>query len=633
MAIAIGIATSFSRGGGQSWESYFLTRTPSNLVATVISESQIDLAWDDAAEAADGLKIYLSTDGGANYTYNSTVAFGVEGKSLTGLTHNTDYTIKLVAYSGANESNPIIDSEKTIEAWYLAGGVAAVNCKGAYQPIGAASLAASKVNRINPGTNDAGGGTDPTHDPALGWIFNGSSQYLKTGIVPENDQTWSMIIKYSEYTTGDDQIAGLYEDANKQFGLLAANSGSYERIIGRNGNNSGYKKQQADAGVIAVCGTKMYWNGNEIAAPYVNYPLTAGSGAISYDIWIGCTHYTTAVDFFDGNIQALAIYDKVLSADEVLAITTKMNNISETDRVLRENYVNQKFGALVCYGIPTFTEDEDIQDLADEPINTFAPTGLDIDNWLDACVAAGMKYAILTAKTTSGFKLWNSASKVGANPVYGAQSTAWYAANGSPDITALFVAGCRARGLKVGIYYSIWDTTWEVQTGTNQDDNAAGYIAMIEAELTELLTNYGTIDSLWFDGWQWHITYADIPYATIYNHVKGIQSNCVVVENSHTFPTATSEILTYEAPTADGSIPAGNLILAEEIDTPRVDDHWYYHPLHDQTSAAFTAAATIKAAIDNANNNNGAYLLAVTPGIDGTLPAALVTRLAEIGAL
>lgn len=65
--------------------------------------------------------------------------------------------------------------------WWVVPGK---TCVAAYQPIGAASLAASYVNLANPGTYDAAPGVAPTWASATGWTFNGSTQYLTTGITP-----------------------------------------------------------------------------------------------------------------------------------------------------------------------------------------------------------------------------------------------------------------------------------------------------------------------------------------------------------------------------------------------------------------------------------------------------------------
>ena len=73
---------------------------------------------------------------------------------------------------------PAFSQEGGVVPWYLAGGIAKANCIAAYQPKGAASLAASYVNLVTPGTYDAAPGTAPTFDSALGWTFDGTSQYL-----------------------------------------------------------------------------------------------------------------------------------------------------------------------------------------------------------------------------------------------------------------------------------------------------------------------------------------------------------------------------------------------------------------------------------------------------------------------
>src|SRR4030043_2220839 len=184
------------------------------------------------------------------------------------------------------------------------------------------------------------------------------------------------------------------------------------------------------------------------------------------------------------------------------------------------------------------------------------PTDLDIDQWLDACVAADIKCAILTTKHHDGFALWPTSYHAPAHDPYSIAETTWYAMNGSPDIVELFVDGCRSRGIEPGLYFSINDTTYETRTATNETTEAASYIAMIETQLSELLSNYGSITTLWLDGWGWHMGYNEIPYITIRNFIGNISPNCVVVENSQTgHPNYTSDIDVYES----GAIPAGTI--------------------------------------------------------------------------
>ena len=80
--------------------------------------------------------------------------------------------------------------------WWDADGTIS-GCVAAYQPIGAASLAASYSNLQNPGTYDAAPGTAPTFLAATGWTFNAATpQYLNTGVVPSS-LNWTVIVRYS----------------------------------------------------------------------------------------------------------------------------------------------------------------------------------------------------------------------------------------------------------------------------------------------------------------------------------------------------------------------------------------------------------------------------------------------------
>lgn len=602
------------QGGGQSWEQYWATRTPAYLVAMANSDTEIVILWDDATEASDGLKVYVDD------VYNQTVAFGVETATITGLTANTLYTIKLVAYKGTNESDALTDTETTLEKWYLSGGISALNARGAYAPEGALSLTDSYINEANPGTNNAAPGEAPSWDAVNGWLFDGDSNFLTTGLVPTNDQSWSMIIKFSGYISGDSALAGIYKDTNCAFSIQLVSS--LNRVNYMNAKTA-VKSPNLSNGILCVAGNKGYRNGAD-----EGITIASGSGTTTYDIYIGQIHYSSPANFYGGYIQSIAIFDKVLSSAEQLALRYRMRYMLDPVNIrLTQNYVANGFGGLVCWNMSTF----DGSDMADpDQIATFAPTGFDMDNWLDACVAAGMKYAILTTKHYDGFCLWPTDYHVDGEDPYSIEHTAWYVANGNPDVVGLFVAGCRARGLKVGLYFNMNDTTWETRTGTTHATAPAAYLTMVKTQLTELLTNYGRIDMLWIDGWGWHVRYTNVPYTTIYNHIKAIQPYCVLVENSQTHPSVTSQIETYEVP-VDSVIPAGNIRLCEEVDTPRIDGQWFAFPASNQTAAAFDTSATIKAAIAQANARNGTYLLAVTPTTAGVLPEALKTILEEIG--
>jgi alpha-L-fucosidase len=101
---------------------------------------------------------------------------------------------------------------------------------------------------------------------------------------------------------------------------------------------------------------------------------------------------------------------------------------------------------------------------------------LNINQWAEMAAEAGMKYAVLTSKHHDGFCLWPS------------KYTEYCVKNspGSPDIVAAYVEAFRKAGLKVGLYYSLWDRNYP------QYEDDAAYAAFMRNQMTELLTNYET---------------------------------------------------------------------------------------------------------------------------------------------
>jgi alpha-L-fucosidase len=283
--------------------------------------------------------------------------------------------------------------------------------------------------------------------------------------------------------------------------------------------------------------------------------------------------------------------------------------LSSASQAARQ-YVDQKFGIKINWDSRVFIGA--VAPPNSDP-NLFAPTGFDYNQWLDAAVDAGAKYVVIMGKHHVGFAMWPTAYHVTGYAPYSIAQSDWYTNNGQQDTVGLLVAGCRTRGLNPCIYFSIVDYTYEARSGTTAATGGANYRAMIEAQLTELLTDYGDITAIWLDGWDWLELDPYIPYPFIANVVKTLQPNCLIVNNSQDHPTTSSEVECYEV----ADIPDGNTRLSEKVASIRSDGQWIWRAIDDPT--VLKSSATVNAAILHANQNEGSYLLAILPDDAGNL--------------
>ncbi|NJD20587.1 MAG: alpha-L-fucosidase, partial [Gemmatimonadetes bacterium] len=137
------------------------------------------------------------------------------------------------------------------------------------------------------------------------------------------------------------------------------------------------------------------------------------------------------------------------------------------------------------FGVNTFT-DREWGDGTEDPA-LFTPERLDARQWARAARAAGFRAKILTAKHHDGFCLWPTATtrhSVAGSP--------WRAGGG--DVVREFADACRAEGLKAGMYCSPWDRNAPAY------GDSPRYNDLYRDQLTELLTRYGPLAEVWFDG-------------------------------------------------------------------------------------------------------------------------------------
>ena len=153
-----------------------------------------------------------------------------------------------------------------------------------------------------------------------------------------------------------------------------------------------------------------------------------------------------------------------------------------TDNQLR--WQGMEMYAFIHYSLNTYTDQE--WGFGNEDPRLFNPSSLDCRQWARVCKQAGMKGVIFTAKHHCGFCMWPS-----DYTEYSVKNTPWK--NGKGDVVRELADACREEGLEFAVYLSPWDRN-------HPEYGRPGYVTYFRNQLRELLTNYGEIFEVWFDG-------------------------------------------------------------------------------------------------------------------------------------
>ncbi|HJC24250.1 MAG TPA: alpha-L-fucosidase [Candidatus Eisenbergiella merdavium] len=174
--------------------------------------------------------------------------------------------------------------------------------------------------------------------------------------------------------------------------------------------------------------------------------------------------------------------------------------------------IERKFGMFIHFGINTFGNVE--WSHGDILAERYRPAEIAADEWVRTAFEAGMNYVVLVTKHHDGFCLWDTA-----------YTDYCVRESGNPtDVVKEVSKACEKYGVKLGLYYSLWDRNCRDYKNNFQD----GYIPYMKKQLTELLDGrYGEVVELWLDG-SWDKARQEWHFEEIYDLVKRLQPACQI---------------------------------------------------------------------------------------------------------
>jgi alpha-L-fucosidase len=265
----------------------------------------------------------------------------------------------------------------------------------------------------------------------------------------------------------------------------------------------------------------------------------------------------------------------------------------------------------------------------DQFVGQFNPVRFDAERWVRTAKDAGMKYIVITSKHHDGFCLFDSKFTD-----YDVMSTPF-----KRDILKELSEACQRAGIRMCWYHSIMDwhhpdylprRGWEKRSAEGASYDR--YVEHMKNQLRELLTNYGPIGVLWFDG-EWEDTWTHERGVELYNYVRGLQPS-IIINNRVDVGRGGMAGMTRDPRfagdfgTPEQEIPPSGFPGVDWETCMTMNDHWGYNK-HDQNWKS--SKDLIQMLVDIASKG-GNFLLNVGPTAEGEFPPASVERLRDIGA-
>jgi len=296
----------------------------------------------------------------------------------------------------------------------------------------------------------------------------------------------------------------------------------------------------------------------------------------------------------------------------------------------------EELAVFVHFGVNTFT-DREWGDGQESPA-IFNPDRLDARQWARAARGAGFRAMILTAKHHDGFCLWPTSVTR-----HSVASSPWRGGNG--DLVREFVDACGAEGLRPGLYLSPWDRNAGVY------GDSPRYNDFYVAQLTELLTRYGPLAEMWFDGANGEGPNGrrqEYDWPRFFGTVRRLQPRAVMFSDAGpdvrwignergeagdpNWSPVNPEIVPFPGVWSDAvrdalqhGDPNGTVWRPGETNTS-IRPGWFYHPAED---SKVKSVDELERVYFQSVGRNSKLLLNVPPGPDGLFHANDVTRMEE----